>query len=282
VVHCVRSSVRHSSCAAQISAVGVRVVLKHSPFLLRLLPSPLSVLSSNLDAMVEVYIPKKNVRGQLVPLQPKDDLPESVPLLRDLEKEVLNSLQHLERSIEELLQFDPEGEDQEIKEAAVENWHAVSVKKKRLERIQEKIKELESRQCGPLPERVADRENLLEAARLATAATPSASTGVDREGGVEQQLEAEVVAPAAPPAAAVPSHPLAQFGDMDFEDDEEEMRTREKGGEDGKPKPQFGDMDFEDEEESRRREKGEDGKEGGDVYRECGSGGQSLDAGMFL
>uniref|UniRef100_A0A0G4FLH3 Uncharacterized protein n=1 Tax=Chromera velia CCMP2878 TaxID=1169474 RepID=A0A0G4FLH3_9ALVE len=260
--------------------------------------------------MVEVYIPKKNVRGQLVPLQPKDDLPESVPLLRDLEKEVLNSLQHLERSIEELLQFDPEGEDQEIKEAAVENWHAVSVKKKRLERIQEKIKELESRQCGPLPERVADRENLLEAARLATAATPSASTGVDREGGVEQQLEAEVVAPAAPPAAAVPSHPLAQFGDMDFEDDEEEMRTREKGGEDGKPKPQFGDMDFEDdeeemrtrekggedgkakpqfgdmdfedEEESRRREKGEDGKEGGDVYRECGSGGQSLDAGMFL
>eukprot|EP00919_Chromeraceae_sp_WS-2016_P035332 GHVR01083738.1.p1 GENE.GHVR01083738.1~~GHVR01083738.1.p1 ORF type:complete len:131 (+),score=37.23 GHVR01083738.1:33-425(+) len=112
--------------------------------------------------MVSVYFPKKNLSGELV-MAYSDGLPDSVVILRDMIKEENNSIKHLERSIEELLSFDPKGEDSDVSEACTENVSVIYNKKSLICKIEEKIRTLESKQCGDISTSVADRNKLIAA-----------------------------------------------------------------------------------------------------------------------
>ncbi|SBT75525.1 conserved Plasmodium protein, unknown function [Plasmodium ovale] len=70
-------------------------------------------------------------------------LPDDVNILKDLEKEVENSIYHLKRSNEEIKQYDPDGKDKDLFLALNENKFSLNVKQERLLMIKKKIKNLE-------------------------------------------------------------------------------------------------------------------------------------------
>ncbi|KYK62542.1 hypothetical protein TGPRC2_307830 [Toxoplasma gondii TgCatPRC2] len=92
--------------------------------------------------MVEMYLPR--CQGKMVSLGFRgiDELPEDVRLLKDAEKELENSIFHLERSNNELMEEDPN--DSVYSEAIKENEVALEVKHTRLRHVQRKIAELMS------------------------------------------------------------------------------------------------------------------------------------------
>jgi len=95
--------------------------------------------------MVEVHIPQKGIHGKLVPV-PKaneDDLPDELPLLRELEDREAFAIQHLERSnreIDEALQAE---DDEDLRLAVAENLEVLVRKRARLQKIREKIRQLD-------------------------------------------------------------------------------------------------------------------------------------------
>ncbi|ANQ06127.1 Uncharacterized protein PCOAH_00004700 [Plasmodium coatneyi] len=70
-------------------------------------------------------------------------LPDDVNILKDLEKEVENSIYHLKRSNDEIKKFDPEGADQDLLMALNENRFSLCRKEERLRIIKDKIRILD-------------------------------------------------------------------------------------------------------------------------------------------
>ncbi|KAI4840731.1 hypothetical protein MKS88_000966 [Plasmodium brasilianum] len=70
-------------------------------------------------------------------------LPNDLNILKDLEKEVENSIYYLKRSNEEIKKYDPEGKDNDLFLALNENKFALSRKEERLKLIKSKIQNLE-------------------------------------------------------------------------------------------------------------------------------------------
>ncbi|KJP87896.1 hypothetical protein AK88_02500 [Plasmodium fragile] len=70
-------------------------------------------------------------------------LPDDVNILKDLEKEIENSIYHLKRSNDEIKEFDPEGADQDLLMALNENRFSLCRKEERLRIIKDKIQLLE-------------------------------------------------------------------------------------------------------------------------------------------
>ncbi|CBZ55633.1 conserved hypothetical protein [Neospora caninum Liverpool] len=92
--------------------------------------------------MVEMYLPRCQGKMVALGLRGIDELPEDVRLLKDAEKELENSIFHLERSTTELKEEDPN--DPVYAEAIKENEVALEVKQTRLRHVREKISVLMS------------------------------------------------------------------------------------------------------------------------------------------
>ncbi|SBS80328.1 conserved Plasmodium protein, unknown function [Plasmodium ovale] len=97
--------------------------------------------------MVEVKLKTQNNSCQFHLNFNEIKLPDDVNILKDLEKEVENSIYHLKRSNEEIKQYDPDGKDKDLFLALNENKFSLNVKEERLLMIKEKIKIVESLNC---------------------------------------------------------------------------------------------------------------------------------------
>ncbi|SPJ09621.1 conserved Plasmodium protein, unknown function [Plasmodium sp. DRC-Itaito] len=73
-------------------------------------------------------------------------LPDDINILKDLEKEVENSIYHLKRSNVEIKEFDPEGLDKDLFLAYNENKFALYRKEERLTLIRKKIQIIQNTQ----------------------------------------------------------------------------------------------------------------------------------------
>ncbi|KYO01328.1 hypothetical protein PGSY75_0719000 [Plasmodium gaboni] len=71
-------------------------------------------------------------------------LPDDINILKDLEKEVENSIYHLKRSNEEIKEYDPQGLDKDLFLALNENKFALFRKEERLMLIRKKIQNIEN------------------------------------------------------------------------------------------------------------------------------------------
>eukprot|EP00927_Polykrikos_kofoidii_P064401 TRINITY_DN5959_c0_g2_i2.p2 TRINITY_DN5959_c0_g2~~TRINITY_DN5959_c0_g2_i2.p2 ORF type:complete len:196 (+),score=47.80 TRINITY_DN5959_c0_g2_i2:61-588(+) len=94
--------------------------------------------------MVEIYIPKKQLVGELQPTcrEEADDLPDDLDALRDLELVESEKIFHLERSNRELLEALEAGEDADFRDAVQDNEQILIRKYSRVACIREKIDEL--------------------------------------------------------------------------------------------------------------------------------------------
>ncbi|CAA9986569.1 conserved Plasmodium protein, unknown function [Plasmodium knowlesi strain H] len=107
-------------------------------------------------------------------------LPDDVNILKDLEKEVENSIYHLKRSNDEIKKFDPEGADQDLLMALNENRFSLCRKEERLRIIKDKIRILD----GPAPDSVG-QTNMV--------ATPVVCTGeMNQREGIAQTLASQM------------------------------------------------------------------------------------------
>ncbi|SOV77822.1 conserved Plasmodium protein, unknown function [Plasmodium reichenowi] len=73
-------------------------------------------------------------------------LPDDINILKDLEKEVENSIYHLKRSNDEIKEFDPQGLDKDLFLAYNENKFALYRKEERLTLIRKKIQIIQNTQ----------------------------------------------------------------------------------------------------------------------------------------
>ncbi|ETB58421.1 hypothetical protein YYC_04026 [Plasmodium yoelii 17X] len=94
--------------------------------------------------MVEIRLKKNNSVCEFRLDFNEIKLPDDINILKDLEKETENSIYHLKRSNEEIKEFDPEGNDEDLFLALNENKFALSRKEERLRLIRSKIQNIES------------------------------------------------------------------------------------------------------------------------------------------
>ncbi|SOV75140.1 conserved Plasmodium protein, unknown function [Plasmodium sp. gorilla clade G3] len=73
-------------------------------------------------------------------------LPDDINILKDIEKEVENSIYHLKRSNDEIKEFDPQGLDKDLFLAYNENKFALYRKEERLTLIRKKIQIIQNTQ----------------------------------------------------------------------------------------------------------------------------------------
>ncbi|CRH03018.1 conserved Plasmodium protein, unknown function [Plasmodium relictum] len=94
--------------------------------------------------MVEIRLKTKNSSCKFNLDFNEVKIPDDIRILKDLEKEIENSIYHLKRSNEEIKEFDPLGKDNDLFLALNENKFALSRKEERLKIIKKKIQNLES------------------------------------------------------------------------------------------------------------------------------------------
>ncbi|CRG93118.1 conserved Plasmodium protein, unknown function [Plasmodium gallinaceum] len=94
--------------------------------------------------MVEIRLKTKNSSCEFNLDFSEVKIPDDINILKDLEKEIENSIYHLKRSNEEIKEFDPLGKDNDLFLALNENKFALSRKEERLQLIKKKIHNLES------------------------------------------------------------------------------------------------------------------------------------------
>mmetsp|Transcript_27323 Transcript_27323/g.41298 ORF Transcript_27323/g.41298 Transcript_27323/m.41298 type:complete len:182 (-) Transcript_27323:80-625(-) len=167
--------------------------------------------------MVEIHIPKKGIHGRLEPIaQPaEDELPDDLQILRAMEEHETLAITHLERSNTELKAALAEMEDDaDFQIAVIENLAVLSQKKKLLEQVREKIKELDPNaviSAAPVP----SKPSPVQAAAAAATANPvlTAAGAATRGSGSNAGTGS---------GGAVAGPPVGGLGGMAEEEEEEE------------------------------------------------------------
>lgn len=96
--------------------------------------------------MVEIRLKKNNTVCEFQLNLTDITLPKDLETLKDLEKEVKNSILQLKKSNDEIKNFDPDGKDKDLLAAFNENIIALTIKDKRLELIRSEIHKLGTEQ----------------------------------------------------------------------------------------------------------------------------------------
>eukprot|EP00929_Paragymnodinium_shiwhaense_P009767 TRINITY_DN114081_c0_g1_i1.p1 TRINITY_DN114081_c0_g1~~TRINITY_DN114081_c0_g1_i1.p1 ORF type:complete len:146 (+),score=49.35 TRINITY_DN114081_c0_g1_i1:95-532(+) len=137
--------------------------------------------------MVEIYIPKKNVCGKVLPPTCKeeaDDLPDEMDMLEAMKLAESESIAKLRNSNEQLLEALAVEEDKDFREAVDDNEVTLKRKQARLDKISKKLEQL----------------RLAHAAVKATAATEG--SGASANGGYHQERPRPAGTTTTAPAAA--------------------------------------------------------------------------------
>ncbi|CEM07816.1 unnamed protein product [Vitrella brassicaformis CCMP3155] len=121
--------------------------------------------------MVEIYKGGKKFSALL---EHNADLPDDMATLVELKREIETAIYHLERSNRELDAADPNGRDADFQEAITENIGALRTKRELLEKVKDKIAELEAHCCDKTP-------HIVPPASLMAAPPPASASSARRQ-----------------------------------------------------------------------------------------------------